>query len=160
MNSQADAAIERPVFVVRQSWLTTILGVALSSLFGILIIISGVLGGSLLHTMIGIAFLGAPVLTLILAVFYTDRYEFYENYFKRIYRGSVRNEIRYSRTHSRFFSHTLPRRYTSRNRIILTVVQNGQELPFVIDGNPRNKEIGMKLNDWLENKIASSGGRI
>jgi hypothetical protein len=118
-------------------------------------------GGSLLYEIFGIALMSIPALVLVIVIFYTNKYEFYENYFRRIYHGAIRNEIRYSEVRGkRFFHHTFQSKYSPRSRIILTVIQDGQELALVIDGNPSNGKICMKLNDWLEQRIPSEGGRV
>lgn len=84
--------------------------------------------------------------------FLGHRFEFYDDFFRHSLHGKVKHEVMYSEIRNigpYFF-------WGSNEGILLIAHLEDLDVSFVVNKNPYNKQLGVKLFDWLETKIQKS----
>jgi hypothetical protein len=148
------SAEETPLFTVHRKWLGIIGLGAFFVGFGILSLISYVATKNLSVLLFGVVLFALFFFIFYILYFLGSEFRFYEAHFTRKYRGVIRQDIPYWEIKSiDYYKRPLFSKSTPDSSINLSVNHEGQYFPFVIQGNPKNKDLGVHLYDWLKTKV-------
>jgi len=106
------------------------------------------------------------LLVLLLALFNERRYEFYKDHFVISHADASNNSIPYTEVETVQF---IPADKSGRPsnwpyqsllasnnpRIVITAYSQHEQVPFEVFANPCNRDLGIRLADWLDQKIST-----
>ncbi len=105
------------------------------------------------------------LLVMLLAFFNGLRYEFYRDHFVISHANASNDTIPYTEVETVQFipadKSARPSNWpyqsltaSSNPRVVITAHSQHEQVPFEVSANPYNRDLGMRLSDWLGQKIS------
>ena len=153
---------DEPLFIADHYWLTTVQFAASFLLCIFLSVfcfwVATLDGRSLVWVVFGLVALVGGSLIPYRVIFYTDRFEFYDDrvvcLHRMFHRGASRVEMPYTQINK---CEWCPLgQYEIMNGTLLEGTDSkGGKFVAGIRSNPKNKELGLRLHEWLQTKIVA-----